>query len=96
MVDIENLRLHYALTIRHWLERYERSVEAVREKFGEQFVRIWRLYLSASIAAFESNSLQLFQIVFARGASPHIPWTRADLYSPPSLARDITSAVVAP
>lgn len=81
VLDIENLRLHYARTLRHWLERYEESVDAVRQMFDERFVRMWRLYLSGSIAGFESGGLQLFQVLFARGDDNLIPWTRADLYA---------------
>jgi cyclopropane-fatty-acyl-phospholipid synthase len=76
VLDVENLRLHYALTLRHWLARYERSVETVRAMFDEQFVRMWRLYLTASVAAFETGGLQLFQVVFAPGLNNEIPWTR--------------------
>lgn len=82
VLDVENLRLHYAQTLRHWLERYERSAEVIRDKFGDRFLRMWRLYLCGSIAGFESGSVQLFQIVFARETNNEIPWTRAHLYAP--------------
>ncbi len=81
ILDVENLRLHYALTLRHWLARYERSAQTVERMFGPRFLRMWRLYLASSVAAFETGWLQLFQIVFARGTSNHIPWTRAHLYT---------------
>ncbi len=45
--------------------------------FDETFVRAWRLYLAGSQAAFTTGTMQLFQVVFARGASNAIPWTRA-------------------
>jgi cyclopropane-fatty-acyl-phospholipid synthase len=45
--------------------------------FDETFVRAWRLYLAGSQAAFATGSMQLFQVVFARGTSSAIPWTRA-------------------
>jgi cyclopropane-fatty-acyl-phospholipid synthase len=80
VLDVENLRLHYAETLRHWLHRFERSQDAIRSMFDERFGRMWRLYLSGSIAGFESGSLQLFQIVFAPGASNDIPRTREALY----------------
>jgi cyclopropane-fatty-acyl-phospholipid synthase len=80
--DVENLRLHYALTLRHWHERFERAAEAIRQRLGERFVRMWRLYLCGSRAAFECGSLHLFQVVFARSSSRAVPWTRAYLYQP--------------
>jgi cyclopropane-fatty-acyl-phospholipid synthase len=44
--------------------------------FDETFVRAWRLYLTGSQASFSTGSLQLFQVVFARGNTPATPWTR--------------------
>jgi cyclopropane-fatty-acyl-phospholipid synthase len=80
VLDIENLRLHYALTLRHWHKRFERAVEQVSERFGPSFVRAWRFYLVSSEAAFQTGHLQLFQVLFARKGSNTIPWSRADLY----------------
>ena len=80
LLDLENLRLHYAKTLRHWLARFEASADVVREMFDERFVRAWRLYLAGSAAAFATGSLQLFQALFARPAVNQLPWTRAGLY----------------
>lgn len=81
ILDVENLRLHYAETLRHWLARFEQSADRIRDMFDERFVRMWRLYLAASVATFETGWLQLFQVVFARGASNDVPWTRSHLYA---------------
>ena len=81
ILDVENLRLHYAQTLRHWLALFEGTRERVRSMFDEKFVRMWRLYLAGSIAAFSTGSLQLFQVVFAPGESNDIPWTRAHVYT---------------
>ncbi len=81
VLDVENLRLHYAQTLRHWLTLYEGASERVRAMFDDKFVRMWRLYLAGSAAAFTSGTLQLFQVVFAPGESNDIPWTRAHLYA---------------
>src|SRR5229473_2314765 len=80
VLDIENLRPHYAKTLEHWLERFEKSAERVSEMFGPEFVRAWRLYLAGSVAGFRVGNLQLFQVVFARRACQQIPATRAHLY----------------
>ncbi|MCG6887640.1 MAG: cyclopropane-fatty-acyl-phospholipid synthase family protein [Proteobacteria bacterium] len=82
--DVENLRLHYATTIEHWLERYEQHTDSVVDMFDESFVRAWRLYLCGSIASFASGTLGLFQILFARGDNNDVPWSRAYMYSPES------------
>ena len=81
VLDVENLRLHYAKTLEHWLARYEASVERVEQMFGATFVRIWRLYLAGSVAAFRSGDMQLFQVCFNRSGQNGIPWTRHYLYS---------------
>jgi cyclopropane-fatty-acyl-phospholipid synthase len=80
ILDVENLRLHYAQTLRHWLELYERASGRVREMFDERFVRMWRLYLCGSIAAFTTGGLQLFQVVFAPQGNNDVPLTRKHLY----------------
>lgn len=80
VLDVENIRLHYAQTLKHWLERFERAVDYVRQTFGDRFVRMWRFYLACSQAAFETGGLQLFQIVFSHGSNNLIPRTRSDLY----------------
>lgn len=79
--DVENLRLHYALTCKYWLDRFEKSVDRVREMFDERFVRMWRFYLACSASAFETGWLQLFQVVFAPGQSNVVPCSRGFLYS---------------
>lgn len=80
VLDVENIRLHYALTLRHWLERYESAVDRVRDMFDDSFVRMWRLYLAGSIAAFETGTLQLFQVLFAPAGNNAIPLSRAFMY----------------
>lgn len=80
VLDIENLRPHYACTLEHWLSRYERAVDKVRQMFDETFVRSWRFYLAGSIAGFRTGSLQLFQITFNRAGIKDVPWTRDYLY----------------
>lgn len=80
VLDVENLRLHYAKTVEDWRQRFEAASENIERRFDTRFVRMWRLYLCASIASFLSGDLQLFQVVFARAENNDIPWTRADLY----------------
>ena len=81
VLDVENIRLHYAKTLEAWLARYEENVDVVRSMFDETFVRAWRLYLAGSIAAFTTGKLQLFQVLFARSGVNDVPWTRADVYA---------------
>jgi cyclopropane-fatty-acyl-phospholipid synthase len=82
VLDIENLRMHYAKTLEHWLARFEAAYDTVVREKGMEFARMWRLYLAGSIAAFRTGKLQLFQVLFAGKDSTFIPWTREDLYTP--------------
>jgi cyclopropane-fatty-acyl-phospholipid synthase len=82
VLDVENLRLHYARTLEHWLERYEANMGRVTQMYDPAFARAWRLYLAGSTAAFRSGYMQLFQVSFTRSGENRIPWTRQYLYSP--------------
>lgn len=81
VLDVENLRLHYAETLRHWLERFDAHQDEIHSMFDERFVRTWRLYLAGSIASFTTGYLQLFQVLFAPGKNNDVPMTRDHLYS---------------
>jgi cyclopropane-fatty-acyl-phospholipid synthase len=84
VLDLENLRPHYARTLEHWLTRFEANAAQVTQMFDENFVRAWRLYLSSSIASFSTGSLQLYQVLFSRRGNNRLPWTRAHLLDPPT------------
>lgn len=83
VVDIENLRLHYARTLHHWRTRFEAATDRVKTMFDERFARAWRLYLAGSEAAFTTGTMQLFQVLFARGTTNQVPLTRNHLYEGP-------------
>lgn len=80
VLDVENLRLHYAKTLEHWLWRFEKAAERVEALYDREFVRAWRLYLAGSAASFLAGELQLFQVVFAPRVNNDVPWNRAHLY----------------
>ncbi len=81
VLDVENLRLHYSKTLELWLRAFETVSGQAARMFDEAFVRMWRLYLAGSIAAFNVGDLQLFQVVFAPNGNNDVPWTRAHLYA---------------
>lgn len=83
VVDVENLRLHYARTLSCWSERFAAARNAVRAQYGDEFPRAWELYLAGSQAAFASGWMQLFQVVFAPRESVPPSWTRP---APPEAA----------
>jgi cyclopropane-fatty-acyl-phospholipid synthase len=88
VLDIENLRRHYALTLDCWAERFDRSWERIRaldpQRFDERFRRIWRTYLIGCAEMFRSPTerTHLFQILFSKGnvAAGGYPMSRAFLY----------------
>ena len=80
-LDVENLRLHYALTLEEWARRFEKNVEKIKEMFGEKFVRMWRIYLNGSAAAFRSGEIRLYQILFTKGLNNRFPITRDHVYN---------------
>ena len=82
VLDVENLRPHYALTLGHWLERFDAAAPEVTARFGERFTRMWRLYLAEAQAGFRGGSLQLFQVLFSRAGCRSLPLTRAALHQP--------------
>ncbi len=80
ILDLENIRLHYAKTLTHWLERFNANEDKITNMFDSDFVRAWRLYLAGSVSAFTTSQLQLFQVVFAREDNNEVPWSRSHLY----------------
>jgi len=96
VVDIENLRRNYALTLDAWGERFDANWEKIRAldpaKFDERFRRVWRVYLYGCAEMFRSPAgyTHLFQIVFSKGniTRKNYPMSRAFLYEPPAYRQD--------
>lgn len=82
ILDVENLRLHYARTLELWAENFDKNVEKVREMFDEYFVRMWRLYLNACSVGFRYGETRLYQILFSNGINNNLPLTREHCYGP--------------
>ena len=78
VIDVENLRLHYAHTLAAWSARFSAAADYVRQTYGDEFHRAWELYLAGSEAAFHTGWLQLFQVVFTPRESLPPSWTRSD------------------
>jgi cyclopropane-fatty-acyl-phospholipid synthase len=83
--DVESLREHYALTLRHWLRRLEAHEQEARELVGEHTYRVWRLYMSAGAEGFTSGRINIIQTLLVKpdaAGRSHLPLTREDLYKP--------------
>jgi len=95
VLDIENLRRHYALTLDAWGERFDANWERIRaldpRRFDERFRRVWRVYLYGCAEMFRSPAgyTHLFQIVFSKGnvTRENYPMGRAFLYTQDHAAR---------
>lgn len=91
IADVEGLRPHYALTLRHWVDRLEQNHEAAANLVGERNYRIWRLYMTGCALQFEQGQTGIYQILAVRknNSFPPLPLTRRDLYEnrnyPPGL-----------
>lgn len=64
--DIETLRLHYAYTLREWLQRCEISRERIVALYDDRFYRMWEFYLAGGIVMFESGAGCNYQIQYVR------------------------------
>jgi cyclopropane-fatty-acyl-phospholipid synthase len=85
VLDVENLRRHYARTCRAWVEQLIANREACLQTVDEQTWRTWHLYLAGSAVAFEDGGLGLHQVLLSkRGASGAVPMTRDYIYSQPA------------
>jgi cyclopropane-fatty-acyl-phospholipid synthase len=88
VLDIENLRRHYAPTLDAWKERFDRNWEKIHaldpQKFDERFRRVWRTYLYGCAEMFRSPhcDTNLYQVVFSKGNIDRgsYPMSRAFLY----------------
>ncbi|MGH6909156.1 MAG: class I SAM-dependent methyltransferase [Phenylobacterium sp.] len=77
IIDAENMRFHYALTLRHWLARFEANVDAIRAKWGEEVVRTFRLYLNGGLADFtQGRGTLVYQALFSNGPDNEAPLDR--------------------
>ncbi|HEX3033158.1 MAG TPA: cyclopropane-fatty-acyl-phospholipid synthase family protein [Bacillota bacterium] len=80
LLDIESLRMHYAMTLDYWAEGFEMNLEKVRQERGERFVRKWRLYLRSCAESFRMSGLSVHQILVSKGLNNNLPLTRHHLY----------------
>jgi cyclopropane-fatty-acyl-phospholipid synthase len=86
IADVEALRQHYALTLRHWVAGLEQHHEQALQYVSEATYRIWRLYMAACALDFETGELGVYQILASKNTSVNVlPLTRQHLY--PSVAQ---------
>lgn len=91
VVDLENLRYHYALTLDHWSERLEEHADTIRENYDEAFLRKYRLYLRGAAAGFRFGGILLFQILLINGYDNDIWLTRNHFFEWNPLKKKVSS-----
>lgn len=82
--DVENLREHYARTLRHWVTRLESAHDRARQHVNEATFRVWRLYMAGSAVGFARGQLAVYQTLLLRpdsSGNSRLPLTRADWYA---------------
>ncbi len=82
--DVENLREHYVLTLRHWLRRLEAHHDEARRFVDETIYRVWRLYIAGSAHGFRCGHIAVYQTLLAkldRSGESNLPLTRSDWYT---------------
>jgi len=94
--DVESLREHYALTLRHWVQRLQDRAEEAQRIAGRETYRIWRLYMAASAHSFQTGRTNLYHVLLAKpvDGSTCIPLTRTDWYRDRTCPRVISARSV--
>ena len=78
--DLEVLRLHYAMTLRHWKARFDAAEGILRQMYDDRFIRMFRYYFTICYLAFEEQHQAVFQFQLAKSPGA-VPITRDYLYS---------------
>ena len=81
--DVESLREHYILTLRHWVTRLETRRDEARKATDERTYRLWRLYMAGSAHKFRIGQNNVYQVLLSRSTGPEsgLPLTRSDWYA---------------
>jgi cyclopropane-fatty-acyl-phospholipid synthase len=82
--DVENLREHYALTIRNWVKNLADHQAEVERVSNPVTYRTWRLYLASSVHGFERGTISINQTLLTKpvNGKTYLPLSREDLYRP--------------
>jgi cyclopropane-fatty-acyl-phospholipid synthase len=83
IADVEALRPHYALTLRHWVASLERNHARALQYVNEATYRVWRLYMAACALDFEAGGIGIYQVLASKRAAGNLPLplTRRHLYA---------------
>ena len=91
--DVETLRLHYAYTLRHWLNRALKARAKIEAMYDERFFRMWEFYLAGGIVMFENGAACNYQVQYVRDRRA-LPITRDYIAEAEARYREIRSEPV--
>jgi len=82
VLDVENLRRHYAMTAHHWRRNFLRNYDLIKQKLGfdDRFMRTWDFYLASVAGSFRAGHCNLIQMTMSHGVNDEYPLTRQFLY----------------
>jgi cyclopropane-fatty-acyl-phospholipid synthase len=93
--DVENLRLHYGLTLRRWLERATKARAKIEAMYDARFFRMWEFYLCGGIVMFESGAACNYQMQYIRERTA-LPITRDYMFEAEERYRKLAAEPAAP
>ena len=81
VIDVEALRRHYALTLRHWVKALDENKEQAAALSSEESYRLWNLYMAGCAYFFDAGEINVYQLLAGHAGQPlDMPLTREDLY----------------
>ncbi len=81
LVDVEALRRHYALTLRHWVKALVEKKQQAVSLTSEESWRLWKLYMAGCAWFFDAGEINVYQVLAGHaGQAIATPLTRDDLY----------------
>lgn len=75
-LDVESLRRHYTKTLLHWRTNFNEKRSEIALMKGEEFTRMWELYLASCAAAFHNGVVDLHQILISKGVNNDLSMNR--------------------
>jgi cyclopropane-fatty-acyl-phospholipid synthase len=83
IADVEGLRAHYAMTLRHWVARLESNKVRALQYVNETTYRVWQMYMAAAALDFELGKIGIYQVLASKRSEgvPDLPLTRRHLYT---------------
>ena len=80
VLHMESLRRHYARTLRCWYENFQAVRPRVVKSYGEEFTRMWGLYLQGCASAFWTGNIDVYQTLLSKGTNNQLPMTADFMY----------------